>query len=182
MELFLGRGTEWCIATERNLTMIPQRISHWAILALLASPGWAGLDGQQICSIGQTSCRVVENGPGCGGCPTPCPNPDNSVHCSVFRTSIGESRTGVGYVHAEGGQCAASCSAHASGQGKDIHPWPGPCDDLCTYACLFTSQGIHAQSYQIQVCQRSCVVAGGIASVHMSNSMNVMYSQTMGCR
>jgi hypothetical protein len=161
--------------------MVPQRISHWAILALLVSPAWAGLDGQQMCSIGQTSCLVVGSSLGCGGCPTPCPHPDNSVHCSVSRTSTGQSRTGVGYVHAEGGQCAVSCSAHANGQGKDIHPWPGPCDGPCTYACLFTSQAVYTHFSQVQVCQHSCVVAGSIAPVYMANIMNVMHNQTTGC-
>ena len=153
--------------------MVHQGISHWAVLVLLTSPAWAGLDGQQVCSIGQTSCPVVVGN--CGGYPA-C-YPDNSVHCSVSCTSIGQNRSGEGYVKAEGGRAIANCSAHSSGQGKDVHPCPSPFN-LATYAYLFASQTICAQSSQIQVSQRSCMAGGSWTAVTVAHGMAAVCSQS----
>ena len=162
--------------------MVPQRMPLWAALALLTSPVWAGLDGQQVCSVGQTSCLVVGSHAGCGGCPVPDPGSDCSLSCSVSCTSVGQDRTGVGCVQAEGGQCAVGCSVHASAQDKDIHCRPCPCYDLCTYAYLFTSQVVYAQCSQMQLCQRSCAGGSHVASVHVTNAMSVVHGQTTGYR
>ncbi|MBP8303539.1 MAG: hypothetical protein KBE04_05360 [Phycisphaerae bacterium] len=44
--------------------MVYQRVLPWVILAFAASSAWAVLDGQQACSVGQTSWTVVGSHPG----------------------------------------------------------------------------------------------------------------------
>lgn len=44
--------------------MVHQRVLPWVVLAFAASSAGAVLDGQQICSVGQTSWTVVGSHPG----------------------------------------------------------------------------------------------------------------------